>query len=807
MIVRSVLIESRLEAKAGVSSRQRQLPPVFLKSSFMPSISRSIVFAAICIGILRCGAATNDLIFLDPICQPTGAQPELPPGNPSPSTRKMAALLKNLDETAKISTAAYYSERAVQSLSNLLSKATNLQEQLSLRYQLGIQQMQAGRPDFALNSFHSMEKLLTENDKHLNPRMAMQLRMRKATAFLRLGEQENCLANHNAESCLFPLRPKAFHLLPRGARAALELFEEQLAENPKDLGARWLLNIAYMALGEYPAGVPSKWLLSPSLFASEFDLPRFPDVADKLKLDVDDLAGGTIVDDFDNDGFLDVVASSWDMRRQLRFFRNNGDGTFTERTSEAGLVGITSGLNLQQTDFNNDGFLDIFLMRGAWLGKGGRFPNSLLKNNGDGTFTDVTEAAGLMTLHPTQTCEWFDFDGDGWLDLFIGNETSDPKDPDWCELFRNNRDGTFTECARASGISVVALVKGVTAADFNNDGRPDLYLSVRNGPNLMFRNEGPRGEGPGGTQWWFTEVTRSAGVQEPVFSFPTWAFDYDNDGDEDLFCSGYYLPNGVADVAVDYLGLPGEAPLPKLYRNNGDGSFTDVTTETHLNRVCHTMGCNFGDLDNDGWLDFYLGTGDPDFNTVIPNRMFRNAGGKFFQDVTTATGTGHLQKGHGVAFADIDNDGDQDVYIVMGGAYTGDNAKNALFLNPGNSNAWLKLKLVGTKANRAAIGARVKVTLATPGGPREIHRRVTHGASFGANPLRLEIGLGDATAVSKVEIRWPGSETRQTLRGFDLNRAYEVHEDASIPAAMVLKPIRIEPGNASERNRGQASRD
>src|SRR5690606_16860929 len=142
-----------------------------------------------------------------------------------------------------------------------------------------------------------------------------------------------------------------------------------------------------------------------------------------------------------------------------------------------------------------------------------------------------------------------------------------------------------------------------------------------------------------------------------------------------------------------------------------------------------------------------------DLRTLIPNRMFRNAEGRFFQDVTTATGTGHIQKGHGIAFADMDDDGCQDVYVALGGALTGDFARNALFHNPGNSNKWIKLKLTGVTANRAAIGARIKVTVRTPGGKREIHRVVSSGGSFGSNPLRQEIGLANATAIESVDIR------------------------------------------------------
>ena len=420
------------------------------------------------------------LITLDPVCEPPEARnPALPPGNPAPSTRRMAERLAEFLQKTDPGSSAYMSDRIVDILQGEMTNAVKLNEKFRLKFQLGVQQTLAGRPDEALNTFAAMERFIAENGGRLDKRTSVELRMRKAVAFFRLGEQENCLANHNADSCVFPLQPKAYHLLPRGSRGAIALFYEHLAEFPNDLGTRWLLNLAHMTLGEYPDKVNPEYLIPPTAFASEFDLPRFPDVSDRLGIDVDDLAGSVIIDDFDNDGFYDIVASAWSLRGQLRYFHNNGDGSFTQRTSEAGLVGLTGGLNVQQTDYNNDGLLDIWVQRGAWLGKAGRIPNSLLRNNGDGTFTDVTEEAGLLSFHPTQTSRWFDYDGDGWLDLFIGNESTDPNDPDWCELYHNNRDGTFTECAQTSGIKVDQFVKAVACADYDNDGRPDLPLRVR----------------------------------------------------------------------------------------------------------------------------------------------------------------------------------------------------------------------------------------------------------------------------------------------------------------------------------------
>ena len=501
-----------------------------------------------------------------------------------------------------------------------------------------------------------------------------------------------------------------------------------------------------MTLGEYPDKVPPEYLIPPGAFESDHDMKRFYDVAPHLGLDVVGLAGGSIMEDFDGDGNLDIMASSWGLRDQLRYFRNNGDGTFTDRTKEAGLIGIVGGLNLCHADYNNDGYADVLVLRGAWLSMppssdGGRHPNSLLRNRGDGTFEDVTEEAGLLTLHPTQSAAWGDYDNDGWVDLFVGNETYGELHA--CELFRNNGDGTFTDVADEAGVAVVGYVKGVVWGDYNNDGLLDLYISRLLDPNLLYRNGGKDATG----RWRFTDVTAQAGVAEPACSFPTWFWDYDNDGWLDIFVSGYCASAG--DVAADYLGLPKNADysrlhpnflgLPKnakrpgLYRNNRDGTFTDNTRAAKLDKPLLTMGCNFGDLDNDGYLDFYVGTGDPDFQSLMPNRMFRNAGGVFFQDVTTSGGFGHLQKGHGVAFGDIDHDGDQDIYAVIGGAFTGDIFQNVLFENPGHGNRWITLKLEGVRSNRAAIGARIKVSVNTESGNRDIYTTVTT-AGVSAHP-------------------------------------------------------------------------
>ncbi len=654
--------------------------------------------------------------------------------------------------------------------------------------------LNAGRTEEAIKLLERFEAEMRARKAPTDSPAWVSLRLQQGLAYIRRGEEANCFEHHGARSCIFPISGSGVHKVQGGSRAAVAILSELLTQNPGELSARWLLNIAHMTLGEYPDAVPTQWLLPPELFESEYDIKPFPDIAHALGLDVKDMAGGSIVDDLDGDGYMDIMASGWGLQSQIRFFHNNVDGTFTERTTETGLTGITGGLQIMPTDYDNDGRIDVLIMRGAWLGEEGRHPNSLLHNDGGGAFSDVTEDAGMLSFHPGQAAVWFDFNADGWLDVFIGNETRGDA-PHPCELYRNNGNGTFTNCAREAGVDRTGFVKGVASGDFNNDGRRDLYLSLLGAPNRLYRNDGPAAgstgnEGASACAWKFTEIGASAGVTEPMHSFPTWFWDYDNDGWEDIFASGYRLDN-IGEQAADYLGLEHHGELPRLYRNNGDETFTDVTIPAHLNRLLVTMGSDYGDLDNDGWLDFYATTGAPDLSMLMPNRMFRNAEGRFFQDVTTSGGFGHLQKGHGVSFADLDNDGDQDIYHVVGGAFEADAFYNALFENPGHGNHWTSLNLVGVRSNRAGIGARIKVVVQSPSGPRTIYRTAGSRSSFGGAPLRMEIGLGSAKRIDRVEILWPSGGPVQVIDGLAVDRRYLIREGAARAEPITLKELRL----------------
>ena len=701
------------------------------------------------------------------------------------STRRMAALLQQITRDADPMRNPFRATEQVALLRATITRTTNLEHLLALRSQLVQELLNTGQADVALKEneeiIRQWRQFAPQDNKFLPGFLTT-----SALCYLRMGEQENCLINHNADSCLFPIQGGGVHQLQRGSRGAVAALLDLLAKYPGDLRARWLLNIAYMTLGEYPAKVPPQWLIDPQLFASDYDIKRFPDVATQVGLNLEGLAGGVIVEDFDHDGFLDIMKSGWGLNDQLRLFHNNGDGTFAERTEQAWLIGEVSGLNMIQCDYNNDGWIDVLVLRGGWLRTEGHYPVSLLRNNGDGTFTDVTEAAGLMRLHSTNSAVWFDYNNDGWLDLYIANESSG-KDTRPCELFRNNGDGTFTECAAEHGVDFVGFFKGVVSADYNNDGRPDLFLSRLDGQKMLLRNDGPAGaDHSPKAHWHFTDVADDAGVTDPPSSFPCWFWDYDNDGLTDIMVTGYSIQDS-GDIAADYLGIPHSGQRARLYHNNGDGTFADVSKAAGVNKLLHTMGCNFGDLDNDGWLDFYVGTGNPDFATLIPNRMFRNDGGKRFQDVTASGGFGNLQKGHGIAFADLNNDGDQDIFSVVGGAAEADTAHSQIFANPGHGNNWLKLSLEGVKTNRAAIGARIKVVVDTATGERAIYRTVGSGGSFGASPFRQEIGLGQARTIKRVEIFWPVTGLTQVVTGLAINHLYGIREGVAAPALLALK--------------------
>ncbi|MDE2850861.1 MAG: CRTAC1 family protein [Acidobacteriota bacterium] len=631
-----------------------------------------------------------------------------------------------------------------------------------------------------------------------------------ALAHMQRAEDLNCIhhgagdssrrISRSADSCILPLSASAVHARPEHARTAGDHFLSILrsgASGPRQARARWLLNLARRLSGDFPDGVPAEHRIEEDVFIAtgSYAGGRWRNLGPELGVDVLDLAGGAVVDDFDGDGLLDLITSSWDPCGPLRAFRNDGRGSFEDVGVAWGLDGQTGGLNLVHADYDDDGRLDLFVLRGAWLLEDGRIRNSLLRNELDGDqgrFVDVTEAARLADpAYPTQTAAWGDYDGDGDLDLYVGNEATEAHSYP-SQLFRNQGDGTFEDVAASAGVTNLRYAKGVAWGDADNDGDLDLYVS-NFGSNRLYVNAD-------GT---FVDAAVQVGVTEPEReSFASWFFDYDHDGDLDLYV-GDYRPQ-AAEVMASFAGSRPASGQPLVYRNDcgpepgcgGRLRMTEVSRELGIRRPAMPMGANYGDLDNDGWLDFYLGTGEPDLASLMPNVMYRYDGLRF-EEVTFAGGFGHLQKGHGVGFGDLDGDGDMDLLHQLGGFYPTDTFGNALFENPGNGNAWVTLRFAGAGAaaggaNRFGVGSRVAIAVDRPNATRRtIHRLVGSGGSFGGNSLQLEVGLGDATRIAEIHVRWAGSGAEQRFRDVEPRKVYEVIEGTETLQTVVVPTFRL----------------
>jgi tetratricopeptide (TPR) repeat protein len=676
---------------------------------------------------------------------------------------KPAGWEQNLEEVCAIRKESL--AEGIEALQKLLSDPQQMARETpfdAIQTHYGLAQLEAYRGDMdtAIEEWDAAYKLASASV----PRGIPQLTEVLGVAYLHKSEMENGVYSHPDERCIFPPQKSFCYHQTGDSEKAIEYFTKYLELEPERadrVQVKWLLNLVYMTLGKYPSGVPQKYLIPPSVFASKENVGRFVDVSQATGLNFVSMAGGVVADDFENDGLLDLVLSSYDVCQPLRFFHNNGDGTFTDRTAAAGLSGQLGGLNIIQADYNNDGCMDLLVLRGAW-----EFPvrKSLLRNNCDGTFTDVTRAAGLAEpATRTQAAVWADINNDGLLDLFVGNENGPS------QLFLNKGDGTFQDISKSSGVDKIAFTKGVTAADYDNDGYVDFYVSNLYGGNFLYHNNHNNT---------FTEVSEQAGVDQPQSqSFATWFFDYDNDGWPDIFVTSYFF--SIDETMRSYLGLPTNAQTFKLYRNLGNGTFKDVTAQVGLNKINVPMGANFGDIDNDGWPDIYLATGGPEYGAMAPKMLLRNVEGKYFTDITASSGTGDLHKGHGVAFADLGNNGHEDLLVSIGGATPGDAHQFRVFKNPGNGNDWITVKLVGVKSNRAGIGARIHLTVQDgKQGVRSIYRTVNSGGSFGANPIEQHIGLGKSAKILHLEVWWPASNSRQEFANVQKNQFIEIKEFA-----------------------------
>jgi enediyne biosynthesis protein E4 len=485
------------------------------------------------------------------------------------------------------------------------------------------------------------------------------------------------------------------------------------------------------------------------------------------------MCGGVAIFDFDNDGRMDIFFTNGAKLPEMKktdpsfshcLLRNKGDGTFEDVTKKSGLLGVGQGQDLGYTlgvaagDFDNDGHEDLFICAA------GR--NTLYRNNGDGTFTDVTAQSGIRKPPDTLSvgAAWFDYDNDGLLDLVVANYTiwtpqtdhrcatagieyyCDPRlfyKPVPSRLYHNLGNGKFEDVTEKSGFGAAAgKGMGISIADFNDDGFQDVFIANDTEQNFLFINKGD------GT---FDEQSLPLGVAyddtaKAVSSMGSDAKDYDNDGRVDIF----------------YNNLRGQ--IWALFRNQGD-AFQYVSPQAKLTQISRPFSgwsAGFVDFDNDGWKDLYSANGDVD-NVKPDSRqhdtMFRNLEGKRFADVSSEMGAAFLRAGYqrGAAFGDLNNDGFQDIVV------TSLNERPRILINSAdNHNHWIVLELTGHQSNRDAIGAKVKLTT---GSGRVLYNQVSSSVGImSSSDKRVHFGLGDESSVETIQIRWPNGATQKIVR-------------------------------------------
>jgi hypothetical protein len=557
-----------------------------------------------------------------------------------------------------------------------------------------------------------------------------------------------------------------------------------------------------------------KWTRPLVLEAASVPVPdetspvTFVDVAQSAGLNVTNVWGGIeskkyIIEakgsglaffDYDQDGWLDVyltngsrLDTTWPEGKAptSHLFKNNRDGTFSDVTEKSGVGRAGWGVGVCVGDCDNDGWDDLFL---TYWGH-----NILFHNNGDGTFTDVTQKVGLYDerVRWGAGCTWIDYDRDGNLDLFVCNyiEFDQKKIPvpgqsgacQWkgvpvmCGprglpggrniLYHNKGDGTFVDVSEKAGILKPGPRYSITAVsyDFDNDGWPDLYVAVDSEPSILFHNNHD------GT---FKDIAVMAGCaynedgQEQA-GMGVGVSDYDCDGWLDIFKTNF------ADDTSD------------LYHNNGDGTFTDATflSGVGVNTQFVGWGTGFADYDNDGWPDIIQVNGHvyPEIEKQnlgvtfkLPRVVYKNLGNGKFKDVSAHLGPGISERfsSRGCAFGDFDNDGDIDVLVL-----NMNDPPSLLRNDGGNKNNWIKLKLIGTKCNRTAIGARAKVLT---GKHSQINEVASGTSVMSQSDLRLHFGLGQAKVVDLIEVKWPTTQTVEKFTHIEANQILTIREGDGI---------------------------
>ena len=656
-------------------------------------------------------------------------------------------------------------------------------ERFGVRWTLAQALVRIGALDEAIALCRQCERICAEAPTE-TANWLPEVLLRLGATHFRQAEKQNCIARHNADSCILPLAGNAVHVEKAGAAAAAEVLTRLLALPGSDLGleAKWLLNIAHQALGDWPDGVPEAHRIPAAVFTAEAPFPHMIDRGASIGLGHHHHAGSLAIDDFTGDGVPDLFVCSFDTGVAPRLLRSEGDGRFTNIAAPAGLQHQLGGANLVHGDIDNDGLRDVLVLRGGGFFAGSAFPLSLLRQDRPGHFVDVSAAAGVELAAPTRSAAFADIDRDGDLDLFVACESERTQDGVKFDsrLFRNDGKGHFTDITATSGITNPDRAVGAVFADFDGDGLPELFVSNFMAQNRLFHNRGDST---------FAECAAARGIAEPVASGPCATLDFDNDGDLDLFVGWQHHYRQIRSVAAWYIDGRIEDDGHRLFENDGKGHFRDVAAERGLRRAQLATGINTGDVDNDGCQDLYITTGAHDLAALFPNVLL--LGGERFRDATFAAGVGHLQKGNGVALADLDGDGDLEIGAQVGGFYPDDGFGSVLFENPGNGNHWLDVELRGVRDNRFGIGARVRAHVVGAAGERDIYVTVGAGGSLGCNPLGAHLGLGAAERIAFVEVRWLASGETQRVEGIPVDTRITITQGQAKAEPRRRTPFRL----------------
>ncbi len=610
-------------------------------------------------------------------------------------------------------------------------------------------------------------------------------------SYMRLAETKNCLdpltkkippsdiANRHLYDksmhdhslmCSLPLT--IHHTNEEYSRKAAEIMKLLLDEYGDNPLYQWLLNFNYMTINMFPGEVPEKYQIKGNFIdhfygnikdemAKKYDTLKFRDVAKELNVNTLDAGKGVAVEDFDRDGFLDIITGG--LYGNLRYYWNNKGMGFIDKTNTADLSHIRGVHLVTAADYDNDGWIDIFASLPNFGDPIGEF--KLLRNNGNETFTDVTITAGLLTTEKkeknlrvaTWTPAWGDVDNDGDLDLFLANAIINLLDfsPMISSRLYINSGGQFTNQTKEFGLDKIVgdlNVVGAAFGDYDNDGYLDLVItSWERGIKSLLKNID-------GKQF---QPTNHIIANETGFmaSF----VDVNHDGLLDVFFGGSGIAEPVTEQVV--FGKPYKMGHSSIWIQKESGHFEEKRDFFSGEMPIATMGSSFGDINNDGAYDFYLGTGTPEGWFVLPNLMYvgrTNTDGTVtghMDNISMLFGFGTIQKGHGIVFFDFDNDGDQDIYSSLGGMWPGDKWPNQLFLNESQSkNSWVKIRLKGSRSNSYGLGAKIKV-IATRKNGGEIKRYylMDNKTGFGSSPYLAHIGLLDAIKINHVEVTWPGN--------------------------------------------------